>query len=118
MASAALWTIGVGFATTADAYWRLLAEHDLKASFEKILGGFNPENLEELAQRGHAARTAVVARFCRGARQKMRFTAEDAIEPQNSDVRMALRIIRLVCCPLPCVLGKSRKDILPLRSRR
>ncbi len=49
-----------GFATTADAYWRLLAEQDLKARLEKILSGFNPENLEELAQRGHAARTAVV----------------------------------------------------------
>ena len=49
-----------GFATTADAYWRLLAEKDLKARLEKILTGFNPENLEELAQRGHPARTAVV----------------------------------------------------------
>ncbi len=49
-----------GFATTADAYWRLLAEQDLRARLEKILSGFNPENLEELAQRGHAARTAVV----------------------------------------------------------
>jgi pyruvate,water dikinase len=49
-----------GFATTADAYWRLLAEQDLKARLDKILSGFNPENLEELAQRGHAARTAVL----------------------------------------------------------
>jgi len=49
-----------GFATTADAYWRLLAEQDLKARLDKILSGFNPENLEELAQRGHAARAAVL----------------------------------------------------------
>jgi pyruvate,water dikinase len=49
-----------GFATTADAYWRLLAERDLKARLEKILSGFNPENLEELAERGHAARAAVL----------------------------------------------------------
>ena len=49
-----------GFATTADAYWRLLVEQDLSARLEKILSGFNPENLEELAQRGHAARTAVL----------------------------------------------------------
>jgi len=49
-----------GFATTAEAYWRLLAEQDLRARLDKILSGFNPENLEELAQRGHAARTAVL----------------------------------------------------------
>lgn len=49
-----------GFATTADAYWRLLAEQNLRARLETILSGFNPENLEELAQRGHAARTAVL----------------------------------------------------------
>jgi len=35
------------FATTTDAYWRLLADHDLKASAKKILSGFNSEkNLE------------------------------------------------------------------------
>ncbi len=49
-----------GFATTVDAYWRLLAEADLKARIEKIFSGFNPESLEELAQRGHAARSAVL----------------------------------------------------------
>ena len=49
-----------GFATTADAYWRLLAEQDLRVRLDKILSGFNPENLEELAQRDHAARTAVL----------------------------------------------------------
>ena len=49
-----------GFATTVDAYWRLLAEADLKARIEKIFSDFNPESLEELAQRGHAARSAVL----------------------------------------------------------
>ena len=49
-----------GFATTADAYWRLLTEQDLKACLDKILSAFNPENLEELAQRGHAARTTLI----------------------------------------------------------
>ena len=49
-----------GFATTADAYWCLLGEQDLKGRLEKILSGFNPENLEELGRRGHAARTAVI----------------------------------------------------------
>jgi len=49
-----------GFATTADAYWRLLAERDLRARLEKILTGYDPENLEQLAERGHAARAAVL----------------------------------------------------------
>jgi pyruvate,water dikinase len=49
-----------GFATTADAYWYLLAQQDLRARLEKVLSGFNPENLEELSQRGHAARAAVL----------------------------------------------------------
>ena len=49
-----------GFATTAEAYRLLLNESDLRARLEKILTGFNPENLGELAQRGLAARTAVL----------------------------------------------------------
>jgi pyruvate,water dikinase len=49
-----------GFATTADAYWRLLAEQDLSARLEKIFNDLKPEDLEDLARRGHAARTAVL----------------------------------------------------------
>jgi pyruvate,water dikinase len=49
-----------GFATTADAYWRLLGERDLKARLATIFDGLNPENLEELAQKGHAARAAIL----------------------------------------------------------
>jgi pyruvate, water dikinase len=49
-----------GFATTADAYWRLLEEHDLRKRLEEILTGYDPENLEQLAERGHAARAAVL----------------------------------------------------------
>ena len=49
-----------GFATTSDGYWLLLAEGELRARLEKILGDFNSESLEELTQRGHAARTAVL----------------------------------------------------------
>ena len=49
-----------GFATTSDAFWCLLSERDLKARLEKILSDFNAENLEELTERGHAARAAVL----------------------------------------------------------
>ncbi len=49
-----------GFATTADAYRRLLAEGDLESKLYTILSGFDPEDIEELARRGHAARRAVL----------------------------------------------------------
>lgn len=49
-----------GFATTADAYWRLLATNGLEDRLRSIFGSFDPENLVQLAQRGQAARTAVL----------------------------------------------------------
>src|SRR5512147_739409 len=50
-----------GFATTADAYRRLLATGGLDAQLRSIFSPFDPEDLEELARRGQAARTAVLA---------------------------------------------------------
>ncbi len=49
-----------GFATTADAYRRLLAEGRLENKLRSIFTDFNPEDMGELASRGHAARTAVL----------------------------------------------------------
>src|SRR6185503_12159193 len=49
-----------GFAITADAYRRLLAEDRLEDKLRSILSNFDPENVSELADRGHAARTAVL----------------------------------------------------------
>jgi pyruvate,water dikinase len=49
-----------GFATTADAYRLLLAERNLGERLHTLLTGFDPEDLEELARRGHAARAAVL----------------------------------------------------------
>jgi pyruvate,water dikinase len=49
-----------GFATTSDAYWHLLSETDLRGRLERIFASLNPENLEQLAQAGHAARAAVL----------------------------------------------------------
>jgi pyruvate,water dikinase len=49
-----------GFATTAEAYWRLLATNGLEDRLRSIFGPFDPENLGELSQRGQAARTAVL----------------------------------------------------------
>jgi pyruvate, water dikinase len=49
-----------GFATTADAYRRLLGVNGLEERLRSIFGSFDPENLVQLAQRGQAARTAVL----------------------------------------------------------
>ncbi|HLO00684.1 MAG TPA: phosphoenolpyruvate synthase [Pyrinomonadaceae bacterium] len=50
-----------GFATTADAYRSLLAEGELEYNLRSLLSDFDPEDLNELGIRGHAARTAVLA---------------------------------------------------------
>ncbi|HEX2912470.1 MAG TPA: phosphoenolpyruvate synthase [Chloroflexia bacterium] len=49
-----------GFATTAQAYWRLLAEKNLKERLASILSGFDAEDVVELSKRGHAARSAIL----------------------------------------------------------
>jgi pyruvate,water dikinase len=50
-----------GFALTTDAYWRLLEEQNLRAELERIFASFDPENLEQLAAKGHEARTRILA---------------------------------------------------------
>jgi pyruvate,water dikinase len=50
-----------GFATTAEAYRQLVAGTNLGEQLRAILTGFDPEDLEELARRGAAARAAVLA---------------------------------------------------------
>jgi pyruvate,water dikinase len=49
-----------GFAITTDAYWRLLEETDLRAQLDGILTGLDAENLEQLAAKGHEARTQIL----------------------------------------------------------
>ncbi len=49
-----------GFAITTDAYWRLLKEQNLRAKLENIFASLDPENLEQLAARGHEARTRIL----------------------------------------------------------
>jgi pyruvate,water dikinase len=50
-----------GFATTADAYRRLLRENGLEAALHRVFSEFDPEDLAQLEERGHAARAAVLA---------------------------------------------------------
>ena len=49
-----------GFATTADAYRALLAQGQLEYELRSLLSDFDPEDVEELRRRGHAARVAVL----------------------------------------------------------
>src|SRR5579871_5717888 len=49
-----------GFATTAEAYRRLLAEQDLEGRLRSLFAGLDVTNTEALAQCGHAARAAVL----------------------------------------------------------
>jgi pyruvate,water dikinase len=49
-----------GFATTSDAYRRLLQEGDLENKLLRVLFGLDVEDVSELAIRGHAARAAVL----------------------------------------------------------
>lgn len=49
-----------GFATTADAYRSLLAERQLEYELRSLVSDFDPEDVEELRRRGHAARVAIL----------------------------------------------------------
>ena len=49
-----------GFATTAQAYRRLLSAGGLEARLRSIFSAFDPEDLAELARRGQLARAAVL----------------------------------------------------------
>ena len=49
-----------GFAITTNAYWRLLQEHDLRTKLESLFSKFDPENLDQLAATGHAARSLIL----------------------------------------------------------
>jgi pyruvate, water dikinase len=49
-----------GFAVTTDAYWRLLEEKGLRAKLEAVLSKLDPEDLQQLAAAGHAARSSIL----------------------------------------------------------
>lgn len=49
-----------GFAVTTEAYRRLLRENGLGVALENTFAGLNTEDLEELAETGHRARTLIL----------------------------------------------------------
>jgi pyruvate,water dikinase len=50
-----------GFATTTEAYRRLLEDNGLESGPRTVFTDFDPENLAQLEERGQAARAAVLA---------------------------------------------------------
>ncbi len=49
-----------GFAISADAYWHLLNQAGLRNKLELLFEKFDAENVDQLAERGHAARAAIL----------------------------------------------------------
>ena len=49
-----------GFALTTDAYWHLLDQQNLRGELETLFKNFDAEDLQQLAIRGHAARTKIL----------------------------------------------------------
>ncbi len=49
-----------GFAITTGAYWRLFQEQGLRIKLDSLFTKFDAENLDQLAERGHAARTLIL----------------------------------------------------------
>jgi pyruvate,water dikinase len=49
-----------GFATTTDAYRRLLDEQGLRLKLEQIFSDLDPEDLTGLAKKGHESRTRIL----------------------------------------------------------
>jgi len=49
-----------GFALTTDAYWRLLEQRNLRGELETLFNNFDAEDLQQLASRGHVARTKIL----------------------------------------------------------
>ncbi|MGA8074536.1 MAG: PEP/pyruvate-binding domain-containing protein [Candidatus Acidiferrales bacterium] len=49
-----------GFAITTEAYWRHLEEQNLRGKLEDVLSNLDPNNLEQLAEAGYAARTHIL----------------------------------------------------------
>jgi pyruvate, water dikinase len=73
--------IGVldGFATTADAYRALLAQDQLEYELRSLLADFDPEDVNELSIRGHAARAAVLKTALPGELRKAIGAAYDRL---------------------------------------
>jgi pyruvate, water dikinase len=81
-----------GFAITTDAYWRLLEEQDLHAKLEKIFTNLDPDNLEQLAAKGHEARTAILqTQLPDGLQSSVRDSYRALIARIGRDAELAVR---------------------------
>jgi pyruvate,water dikinase len=68
-----------GFATTTEAYWRLLQEAGLRAKLAELFSDFDAENVTQLSERGHAARAAILRTEIPGEVRKAILSAYEAL---------------------------------------
>ncbi len=81
-----------GFALTTEAYWRLLDEPGLRAKLENIFSSLDPENLEQLAAKGHEARTQMLQTpLPEVLRSAVRGSYSALLKRIGRDVEMAVR---------------------------
>jgi len=81
-----------GFAITTDAYWRLLEEKGLSGQLQQILSQLNPENLEQLAAAGHAARDCILnTPLPDDIRASVLGAYKDLLQGVGHDVELAVR---------------------------
>src|SRR5579864_466102 len=81
-----------GFAITTDAYWRLLEEHDLRGTLQSLFSDLDPENLKQLAEKGHQARTHILQTPLSDALQSAIRDAHSRLNTRiGRDVELAVR---------------------------
>src|ERR1019366_5410332 len=81
-----------GFALTTEAYWRLLDEPRLRAKLENIFSSLDSENLEQLAAKGHEARTQILQTpLPEVLRSAVRGSYSALLKRIGRDVEMAVR---------------------------
>jgi pyruvate,water dikinase len=81
-----------GFATTADAWRRFLAEGGLQDRLRSLFEAFDAEDMAQLAERGHAARTAVLETPISGDVREAVLAAQSRLAGRlGRDVELAVR---------------------------
>ncbi|WP_426562046.1 phosphoenolpyruvate synthase [Angustibacter sp. McL0619] len=80
-----------GFATTADAYRRFIAQEGLSATIIEAMAGLDTEDVVRLAEVGQQVRTAIVAQPLPGDLEAEIRTAYDELVAANPQASFAVR---------------------------
>lgn len=84
-----------GFAITTDAYWKLMEEQDLRGRIAKLFSDLDPENLQQLAAKGHEARTQILQTPLPGVLQsEIRDAYARLIKRIGRESEMAVKVFR------------------------